>query len=263
MTREDSENKILPYVSISTEKIQDYLKIIRKNEPISKDKLAKMISSNFDSKNKTAKENILSLENLDLVEKSDGKITLASNLKNSVEKSKLKEIFLEQQYIQDLIESIKILKKEGEEIRFKKGFFSKVMGVLSNKFDYEKRSRRLIDTYLSLFRFLNILQKDEYTKNFYLVSNEDVNKEKFRDILKENYEKLVGNKTSWVKIPELRSKLVLELGIESEKIDEMLKELTENNKDLQFSRASALRKEVKNFGLKVENETYFYVKVAK
>ena len=254
------KNKQIPYISFPVKEIFNILGLINQKEPIDKSDLINKIALKIKRKEKTSQEIIISLRNLGLIKMAQKKVELTDRAKNIEDVPTFKKFILNKKYVKDMIKSIHILEERKVFNQSTEDYFSSLLNVLEEKFNYKKVALRVIDRFITLFRFLKIIDYDNFMDRYYIV-NDNISKGRFKKEIKNVYKGLLSNKTTWVRIPQLRSNVISNIKISRDKFKKLFIDLLDSNKNFEVASASIVRDEVKKFGLKKDKKIYFYLKI--
>lgn len=137
------------------------------------------------------------------------------------------------------------------------------MKVLHKWMDYFKleddRDARVL---LSWCQQLGIVERDEYSNIYYLVSGENVSYQTFLQSLAKNYRETFDRDLRRAKIPDLRIRTCIDIHISMTTFDRMLLAVElKNPTSITMDRATSARGEVEQFGIKEKGFYYYYIKL--
>lgn len=265
--------KKVPYISFSVERLPDFLDLILKLEPIEKKDLLLKTSLKFKRSKKTMEEFILSLKNLNLIIQKNNLISTSELSKKMVSISKenfwelLRENILRDKNISSILDAIIDITKQRIKVKSNENYYNQLSNILKDKYGFTFASARMLDRFITLFRKTNILNYDPFCNEYFLVSKHSISDDELFKIVKREYNKIKNilekkTGTDWVPIDQLNSQVCRKEGIEMKLFNEFMKRALKKGK-LQFAEASASRNKVRERGIEKNGSIYFYVKIPK
>ena len=268
--RKPSPKKV-PYISFSVDRLPALLELIKSSGPMEKDALIRQASESFSRSRKTIQEFVISLKNLGLVKEENGKISLTESSSRMMMNNRkdfweiLRQELLENVIVSNILDAIFLMSEEEKKVTSNEEYYHSLSRVLQNRFSFSSAPPRELDRFITLFRRIKILDYDPYSDEYFLVRKNSMDDKSLETLLIQEYkeikkemEKRTG--TSWVPIDQLRSKICMGEGIETEVVNRFLKGIWDKNR-FQFAEASASRKEVRKGGIEKNGKIYFYVKI--
>jgi len=227
-------------------------------------------SKTFRRSRKTIQEFVISLKNLGLIKEENGEISLTENsLRMMMNNGRnfweiFKQELLKNAVVSNILDAIFSMSREEEKVTSNEEYYHSLSRILQNKFSFSSASPRELDRFITLFRRMKILDYDAFSDEYFLIRRNVISEKSLEKLLMQKYEEIRNEMikrtgTYWVPIDQLRSRICMDEGIETDVVNRFLKMLFEKD-EFQFAEASASRREVRKGGIERNGKIYFYIK---